>query len=127
MCFHKLLDELQNVRVFVYCTCYLCLNLLLFQNLKAEKTDHNSEDLDMEIVDTSDFMTCFVLFHKFTKEVCFSKIGHLYILGLLDILMTSFVGIDRKVSLYCSWRRCFFTSLALCTVSLSFWSSLQME
>ena len=32
--------------------------------------DHNSEDLDMEFVDSSDCMTCFVLFHKFTKEVC---------------------------------------------------------
>ena len=39
------------------------------QHIKAEKPEDTSEDLDMEIVDTSDRMTCFVLFRKFIKEV----------------------------------------------------------
>ena len=42
----------------------------ILQHIKAEKPEDNSEDLDMEIVDTSDRMTCFVLFRKFMKEVC---------------------------------------------------------
>ena len=42
---------------------------MTLQYVKAEKQDNNSEDLDMEIVDVSDRMTCFVLFRKFLKEV----------------------------------------------------------
>ena len=47
---------------FIYC-------LYNLQHIKAEKPEDSSEDLDMEIVDTSDRMTCFVLFRKFIKEV----------------------------------------------------------
>ncbi|XP_068717854.1 DNA-dependent protein kinase catalytic subunit-like isoform X1 [Montipora capricornis] len=47
----------------------ICEKLSFFKFVKAEKQDNNSEDLDMEIVDVSDRMTCFVLFRKFLKEV----------------------------------------------------------
>ncbi|KAL9956083.1 hypothetical protein ACROYT_G037506 [Oculina patagonica] len=57
--FYKLLEVCMNI----------CNTLSFFKNIKADKLDDNREDLDMEIVDTSDCMTCFVLFHKFIKEV----------------------------------------------------------
>ncbi|XP_027045855.1 DNA-dependent protein kinase catalytic subunit-like [Pocillopora damicornis] len=47
----------------------MCEKLSFFKDIKAEKPDLRSKDLYLEIVDTSDCMTCFVLFHKFTKEV----------------------------------------------------------
>ncbi|XP_022778667.1 DNA-dependent protein kinase catalytic subunit-like isoform X5 [Stylophora pistillata] len=47
----------------------MCEKLSFFKNIKAEKPDLKNENLNLEIVDTSDCMKCFVLFHKFTKEI----------------------------------------------------------
>ena len=40
----------------------------MLKDIKPE-AEHTEEDMDMDIVDTSDCMTCFVLFRKFIKEV----------------------------------------------------------
>lgn len=56
------LYSFETSKSLIYC-------LYNLQHIEAEKAEDTSEDLDMEVVDTSDRMTCFVLFRKFIKEV----------------------------------------------------------